>query len=136
MAPEIRNLQSQIQGDETEAYCIFMGMQNNYCKIKWNLNNAITMAQQHAGEAMEAHLNLTMAQFAEVAAAHMALQRHVETIAISNAVNEEQQSTLLHDFAKQWEANQNVWIAYHQDQVAKQEKFNHDCQQWASKMNQ
>jgi Skp family chaperone for outer membrane proteins len=33
------------------------------------------------------------------------------------------------------EANQNVWIAYHQDQPAKQEKFNNDCQRWASEMN-
>jgi hypothetical protein len=33
------------------------------------------------------------------------------------------------------EANQNVWIAYHKDQVAKQEKFNSDCQRWASEMN-
>jgi hypothetical protein len=33
------------------------------------------------------------------------------------------------------EANQNVWIAYHKDQAAKQEKFNNDCQRWASEMN-
>jgi hypothetical protein len=33
------------------------------------------------------------------------------------------------------EANQNIWIAYHKDQAAKQEKFNSDCQQWASEMN-
>jgi hypothetical protein len=32
------------------------------------------------------------------------------------------------------EANQNVWIAYHKDQAAKQEKFNSNCQQWASEM--
>jgi hypothetical protein len=50
-----------------------MGMQKDYCKIESNLNNAIMMAQQHAAEAMEAHFHLTMAQFAEVAAAHMAL---------------------------------------------------------------
>jgi hypothetical protein len=43
---------------------------------------------------------------------------------------------VLHDFAKQWEAKQKVWIAYHQEQVAKQEKFNHDCQEWANEMNQ
>jgi hypothetical protein len=33
------------------------------------------------------------------------------------------------------EANQNVWIAYHKNQAAKQEKFNNDCQRWASEMN-
>jgi uncharacterized membrane protein (DUF106 family) len=33
------------------------------------------------------------------------------------------------------EANQNVWIAYHMDQATKQEKFNNDCQRWASEMN-
>jgi hypothetical protein len=33
------------------------------------------------------------------------------------------------------EANQNVWITYHKDQAAKQEKFNNDCQRWASEMN-
>jgi hypothetical protein len=33
------------------------------------------------------------------------------------------------------QVNQNVWIVYHNDQVAKQEKFNSDCQQWASEMN-
>jgi hypothetical protein len=33
------------------------------------------------------------------------------------------------------EANQNVWITYHKDQVAKQENINNDCQQWASEMN-
>jgi hypothetical protein len=32
------------------------------------------------------------------------------------------------------EVNQNVWIAYHKEQAAKQEKFNSDCQQWASEM--
>jgi vacuolar-type H+-ATPase subunit D/Vma8 len=89
MATEIRNLRSQIQGDKTEAYRIFMGMQNDYHKIESNLNNAIVMAQQHAAEATGAHFNLTMAQFAEVAAAYMALRRHVESIAISNAADEE-----------------------------------------------
>jgi hypothetical protein len=44
MAAEIRNLRSQIQGDETEAYRIFMGMQNLYHKIELNVNNAVTMA--------------------------------------------------------------------------------------------
>jgi hypothetical protein len=125
---EMRNLRSQIQGDKTEAYCIFMGMQNNYHKIESNLNAAIVMAQQHATDTTGAHFNLTTAQFAEVAAAHMALPRHMEAIAIGNAADEEQQSTLLHDFTKQWEANQSVWVTYHQEQVAKQEKFNHDCQ--------
>jgi iron only hydrogenase large subunit-like protein len=33
------------------------------------------------------------------------------------------------------EANQNIWIAYHKDQAAKQEKFNNDCQRWATDMN-
>jgi cytochrome c556 len=33
------------------------------------------------------------------------------------------------------EANQNVWITYHKDQAAKQEKFNNDCQRWASEMD-
>jgi hypothetical protein len=33
------------------------------------------------------------------------------------------------------EANQNVWITYHKDQAAKQEKFNSNCQRWASEMN-
>jgi hypothetical protein len=102
-------------------------MQNDYCKIESNLNNAIAIVQQHAAEATGAHFNLTMAELAHVAAAHMALWRHIETIAISNATDEERQSTVLHDFDKQWEANQNVWIAYHQEQVAKQERFNHDC---------
>jgi hypothetical protein len=31
-------------------------------------------------------------------------------------------------------ANQDVWIAYHKEQAAKQEKFNSNCQQWASEM--
>jgi hypothetical protein len=67
-----------------------MGMQKDYCRIESNLNNAIMMAQQHAAEAMEAHFNLTTAHFAEVVAAHMALRRHMETIAIGNAANGEQ----------------------------------------------
>jgi hypothetical protein len=66
-----------------------MGMQNDYRKIKLNLDNAIAMVQQHAIDATGAHFNLTTAQFTEVAAAHMALWRHVETIAISNAADEE-----------------------------------------------
>jgi hypothetical protein len=100
-AIEIRNLRLQIQGDETETYCIFMGMQNDYYKIESNLNNAIAIAQQHTTDTTGAHFNLTTDQFAEVGAAHMALQRHVETIAISSAADEERRSTLLHDFAKQ-----------------------------------
>jgi hypothetical protein len=32
------------------------------------------------------------------------------------------------------EANQNVWITYHKEQAAKQEKFNSDSQQWALEM--
>jgi hypothetical protein len=88
-AAEMRNLRAQIQGDKTEAYRIFMGMQEDYHKIELNLNAAIVMAQQHAADATGADFNLTMAQFAEVAAAHMALRRHVEAIVISNAADEE-----------------------------------------------
>jgi hypothetical protein len=44
IAAEMRNLRSQIQGDETEAYRIFIGMQNHYRKIESNLNNTITIA--------------------------------------------------------------------------------------------
>jgi hypothetical protein len=65
----------------------------------------------------------------------MALRRHVETITISTAENEERRQKLLPDFAQQMEANQNIWIAYHKDQAAKQEKFNNDCQRWASEMD-
>jgi hypothetical protein len=89
MAEKIRNLRSQIQGDETKAYRIFIGMQNDYRKIEFKLNNAIAMAQQYTADAIGSHFNLTMAQFAEVAAAHIVLRRHVETIAISNATDEE-----------------------------------------------
>jgi hypothetical protein len=46
----------------------------------------------------------------------------------TEAYHEEQRQKLLRDFAQQMEANQNVWIAYHKDQAAKQEKFNDDCQ--------
>jgi hypothetical protein len=133
-ADDINSLRCQIQGDETEAYCIFMQMQTDYHKIETNLNLPIAQAQQHAADATGAHINLTTTQFAEVAAAHMALWRHVETITISTAENEERRQTLLWDFAQQMEANQNVWIAYHKDQAVKQEKFNSDCQQWASEM--
>jgi hypothetical protein len=132
---EINSLRCQIQGNETEAYRIFMQMQTDYRKIETNLNLAITQAQQHAADAMGANFNLTTTQFVEVAAAHMALWRHVETITISMAQNEECRQTSLQDFAQQMEANQNVWIAYHRDQAAKQEKFNSDYQQWASEMN-
>jgi hypothetical protein len=105
---EMRNFTSQIQGDETETYCIFMGMQNKYHKIELNLNHHITMALQHAADARGVHFNLRMPQFADVVAAHMALRRHIETIAISNDADQEQRSPLLHDFTKQWEAKQNV----------------------------
>jgi hypothetical protein len=88
-ADEINTLHSQIQGDESEAYCIFMQMQADYHKIEMNLNLTITQAQQHAADATGAHFNLTTTQFAEVATAHMALQRHVETITINTAENEE-----------------------------------------------
>jgi hypothetical protein len=127
-AVEINCLRCQIQGDETEAYRMFMQMQNDYHKIESNLNLAIAQAQQHAADATGAHFNLTMTQFAEVATAHMALRRHVKTISISTAENEERRQKLLRDFAQQMEANQNVWITYHKDQAAKQEKFNNDCQ--------
>jgi hypothetical protein len=133
-ADEINSLRGQIQGDESEANCIFMQMQADYHKIETNLNLAITPAQQHAADTTGAHFNLTTTQFAEVAAAHMALRRHVETIAINTAEDEERRQKLLQDFAKQIEVNQNVWITYHKEQAAKQEKFNSDCQQWASEM--
>jgi DNA polymerase III alpha subunit (gram-positive type) len=133
-ADEINSLRCQIQGDKTEAYRIFMQMQTDYHKIETNLNLAIAQAQQYAADATGAHFNLTTTEFVEVAAAHMALRRHVETITISTAENEERRQTLLRDFAQQMEADQNVWIAYHKDQAAKQEKFNSDCQQWASEM--
>jgi hypothetical protein len=112
-----------------------MQMQSDYHKIETNLNLAIAQAQQHAADATGAHFNLTTTQFAEVAAAHMALRRHVETITISTAESEERRQKLLRDFAQQMEANQSVWIAYHKDQAAKQEKFNNDCQRWASEMD-
>jgi hypothetical protein len=88
-ADEINSLHCQIQGDESEAYRIFMQMQANYHKIETNLNLAITQAQQHAADATGTHFNLTTTQFAEVATAHMALRRHVETISINTAENEE-----------------------------------------------
>jgi hypothetical protein len=127
-AVEINSLHCQIQGNKTEAYQIFMQIQADYHKIKTNLNLAIAQAQQHTADATGAHFNLTTTQFAEVAAAHMALRRHVKTITISTAENEEQRQKLLRDFAGQMEANENVWIAYHKDQAAQQEKFNSDCQ--------
>jgi hypothetical protein len=88
-AVEINSLCCQIQGDETEAYQIFMQMQDDYRKIKTNLNLAIAQAQQHAADATGAYFNLTITQFAEVATAHIALRRHIETITISTAENEE-----------------------------------------------
>jgi hypothetical protein len=88
-ADEINNLCCQIQGDEGEAYCIFMQMKTDYHKIETNLNLAIMQAQQHAADATGTYFNLTTTQFMEVAAAHMALRRHVETIAINTAGNEE-----------------------------------------------
>jgi hypothetical protein len=107
-ADEINSLHCQIQGDKTEAYRIFMQMQTDYHKIETNLNLAIAQAQQHAADATGAHFNLTTTQFAEVATAHMALWRYVETITISTAENEEHRQTLLRDFAQPMEANQNV----------------------------
>jgi hypothetical protein len=110
-------------------------MQDNYRKIETNLNLAITQAHQHAADATGAHFNLTATQFMEVATTHIALRRHVETITISTAENEEWTQKLLRDFAEQIEANQNVWISYHKDQAARQETFNSDCQRWAMDMN-
>jgi hypothetical protein len=104
-ADEINSLHCQIQGDKSEAYRIFMQMQTDYHKIETNLNLAITQAQQHAADATGTHFNLTTTQFAEVAAAHMALRRHVETITISTAESEERRQKLLQDFAEQMEAN-------------------------------
>jgi hypothetical protein len=127
-AEEINSLRCQIQGDETEEYRMFMQMQNDYRKIESNLNLAIAQAQQHAADTTGAHFNLTTTQFADFAATHMALRRHVEMITISTAENEERRQKLLRDCTQQMEANQNVWIAYHKDQAAKQEKFNNDCQ--------
>jgi hypothetical protein len=88
-ADEINDLHSQIQGDETKAYRIFMQIQADYYKIETNLNLTISQAQQYTADATGAHFNLTTTQFAEVAAAHIALRRHVETIAINTAKNEE-----------------------------------------------
>jgi hypothetical protein len=88
-AVEINSLHCQIQGDETEVYQIFMQIQDNYCKIDINLNLAIAQAQQYAADAIGAHFNLTTTQFAEVAATHMAMRRHVEMITISTAENEQ-----------------------------------------------
>jgi hypothetical protein len=127
-AVEINSLCCQIQGDKTEAYQIFIQIQDDYSKIKTNLNLAIGQAQQHATDATGAHFNLTTTPFAEVATAHMALRRYIETITISTAESKEQRQKLHRDFAEQIEANQNVWIAYHKDQAAKQEKFNSNCQ--------
>jgi hypothetical protein len=98
-AAEISSLRCQIQEDETEAYRIFMDMKNDYQKIESNLNYAIAQAQQHADDATGVHFNLTTTQFVEVAAAHMALRRHIEKITMSNAADEERRKTLLHDFA-------------------------------------
>jgi hypothetical protein len=88
-AVKINSLHCQIQGDKTEAYHMFMLMQNNYRKIELNLNLAIAQAQQHVADTIGVHFNLTTTQFAEVATTHMALRRHIETITISTAKNEE-----------------------------------------------
>jgi hypothetical protein len=49
-AVEINSLCCQIQGNKTEAYRIFMQMQDDYRKIETNLNLAITQAYQHAAD--------------------------------------------------------------------------------------
>jgi hypothetical protein len=54
-----------------------------------NLNLAIAQAQQHIVDAIGAHFNLTTTQFAEVAAAYIALRRYIEMITISTTKNEE-----------------------------------------------
>jgi uncharacterized membrane-anchored protein YhcB (DUF1043 family) len=107
-ADEINSLYCQIQGDTSEAYHIFMQMQTAYHKIEMNLNPAIMQAQQYAADTTGAHFNLTTTQFAEVATTYIALQRHIETITISIAENEEHRQMLLQDFAQQMEVNQNV----------------------------
>jgi hypothetical protein len=134
-AVKINSLYCQIQGNETEAYYMFMQIQDDYHKIESNLNLAIAYAQQHTADAIGAHFNLMTTQFAEVAATYIALRRHVEMITISTTKNKEWRQKLLQDFAEQIEANQNIWIIYYKDQVAKQEKINNDCQWWASDMN-
>jgi hypothetical protein len=88
-AVEINSLHSQIQGNETEEYCMFMQIQNDYHKIESNLNLTIAQAQHHGADATGAHFNLITTQFAEVATTHMALRRHVEIITISTTENEE-----------------------------------------------
>jgi hypothetical protein len=65
-------------------------MQDNYHKIEMNLNLAITQAKQYAADAIGAHFNLMITQFAEVVATHMALRRDVKIITVSTAENEEQ----------------------------------------------
>jgi hypothetical protein len=97
-ADEINSLRCQIQGDKSEAYCIFMQIQTNYHKIEMNLNLVIMQAQQHTADATGAYFNLTTTQFVEVATIYMALQRHMETITISTAENKEHRQTLLQDF--------------------------------------
>jgi hypothetical protein len=86
---EINSLCCQIQGNEMEAYHIFMQIQDDYHKIERNLNLAIAQAQQYTADAIGAYFNLRTTQFAEVATAYMALRRHVEMITISTAENEE-----------------------------------------------
>jgi hypothetical protein len=66
-----------------------MQMQNDYHKIKSNLNLTITQAQQHTADTIGAHFNLMTTQFAEVATTHIALRRHIEIITISTTENEE-----------------------------------------------
>jgi RNA:NAD 2'-phosphotransferase (TPT1/KptA family) len=101
-AVEINSLRCQMQGDETDAYRIFMQMQNDYHKIETNLTLAIAQAQQHAADATGAHFNLTTTQFAEVAAAHMALRRHVETITISTAESENEDKSYFGTSHSKW----------------------------------
>jgi ABC-type transporter Mla subunit MlaD len=65
-----------------------MQIQNDYHKIKLNLNLTITQAQQHTADATGAHFNLMITQFPKVATAYMALRRHIKMITISTAENE------------------------------------------------
>jgi hypothetical protein len=53
------------------------------------MNLAITQAQQHIADTTGAYFNLITTQFTEVAAAHIALRRHIEMITISTVENKE-----------------------------------------------
>jgi hypothetical protein len=65
-----------------------MQIQDDYRKIKTNLNLAIAQAQQYVADTTGAYFNLTTTQFAEVATTYMALRRHIKMITIRTAENE------------------------------------------------